>query len=146
MYTEIGEVSEDTIARLKALLPDHDWQLCERLTGEVHQMSHRPVTDQVNDIPELTERWQFDTWRMAIFMRLRPGDHLYRHADDNGDGIHIPVETNEQTLSLAYPNKVRTEYHLEVGKAYHAERSIDHEAYNTGATNRTHLILIMKKT
>jgi len=142
MYTEVGEVSEDTIARLREILPEINWQLCEREPGEVHQMAE--CTGKVL-IHEITDRWPLHTWRMAIFLRLRPGDHLFRHADDNGDGIHIPVETNDESISLTYPNGVKTEYHLEVGKAYHAERSIEHEAYNTGITNRTHLILIMRK-
>ncbi len=144
MYTEIGKVSEATVAELLSIIPEIKWQLCERELTEVHQMAG--CMDLVKGIPALTESWPLDMWEQAIFLRLRPGDHLFNHVD-SGWGVTIPIETNADAVSLSSLEEtgVQTECRLEVGRAYLTNRSRWHEAFNNGASDRTHFILIMKE-
>jgi len=144
MYTEIGEVSEATVAALMAIIPEVKWQLCEREATEVHQMA--PCMEWAKEIPELTERWPLETWKQTIFLQLRPGDHLFNHAD-SGWGVTIPLETNDVAVSYSSKEEegTQSEHRLEVGKAYLTDRSLWHEAFNDGSTSRTHFILILKE-
>ena len=143
MYTEIGKVSEATVAELLFIIPEIKWQLCERELTEVHQMA--ACMEWAKEIPELIERWPIETWEQSIFLRLRPGDHLFNHVD-SGWGVTIPIETNDAAVSLSSLEEkdVQTECRLEVGMAYLTNRSRWHEAFNNGASDRTHFILIMK--
>lgn len=128
MYEEAGIISDAALAELKTTLQGVSWEthisevtshqasLCPELPGEI-----KPLGGQ------------------ASFLRLPPGGKLYRH-HDTGFGYNIPIETNDDCLSLSYKNG-RKEQHLEVGKIYHCDRSIEHESLNNGKTSRTHLII-----
>jgi hypothetical protein len=141
MYTEIGHVSDATVAALQGIVDAVPrWETHESETTS-HQAS--PCTEQVQAVTELVRQWPIDTWQGMSFMRLRPGGNLYRHADV-GFGYHIPVETNVDAVSVTYPDGVESRQHLEVGKLYHVDRSIEHESFNDGDSNRTHLIVLLK--
>jgi len=140
MYTEIGSISDETVEALLALLPETKWQVFEGRPGQVHQMSAVGCVEEARQIPELIDRWPGE-WKQAIFIKLKPGDHLFRHAD-TGYGYHIPIQTSPEALSLSFDdNGERTEHHLEVGKIYHTDRSIEHESFNAGTSDRTHFLL-----
>ena len=129
MYDLVGVLSEETLAELQGMLPQAKW---ETHISEV--TSHQAAPCEVpRELKPLGER--------ASFLRLRAGDNLYRH-HDTGFGYNIPIETNDQCLSLSYKDG-RLEQHLEVGKIYHCDRSIEHESLNNGKTNRTHLVIMI---
>lgn len=142
MYTKIGHVSDATIFALQEILADvPHWE--EHLSAITdHQAA--PCTEPAQSLNEIVARWPIDTWDQLSFLKLRPGGKLYRHADD-GFGFHIPIETNDACISLSFENGVKKEHHLEVGKIYHANRSIEHESLNGGETDRTHLIVLLKE-
>jgi len=140
MYTEIGEVSDATVSELKNILLEATrW---EHHVSEVTDHKAFVCKDQLQEVNEIVGLWPVETWASSIFLRLTPGGKLYRHADE-GFGFHIPVETNEDCVSLSYEDG-KKEHHLEVGKVYHVNRSIEHESFNNGDTDRTHLIVIQK--
>jgi len=142
MYTEIGEVSETTIAELKTILDGVPrW---EEHISDVTDHQAAICLEPCKAVAGLTEFWPADTWQQLLFLRLGPGGKLYRHADD-GFGFHIPVETNDGAVSVTYPNGNRYEQHLEVGNIYSVDRSIEHESFNDGDSNRTHLIILLKE-
>jgi len=142
MYSEIGQVSETTVSELRTILSRATWE--EHISDVTcHQASI--CKKEVQDVDEIVERWPVNTWDQLLFLRLKSGGKLYRHAD-NGYGFHIPVETNDDVVSLSYENGCCKEYHLEVGKIYHTDRSIEHESFNKGDTDRTHLIVILKES
>ena len=140
MYQEIGKVSEATISDLRGILNAATW---EEHISDVTDHQAAPCTEQVQAVDEIAGIWPIDTWHHMLFLKLRPGGKLYRHADD-GFGFLIPVETNEDAVSLSYQNGARHEHHLEIGRIYHVDRSIEHESFNNGETNRTHLIVLLK--
>ena len=143
MYTEIGSVSAETLSALKALLPQTKWQVFEGRPGQVHQMSAKGCVEDARQIPELVERWPGE-WKQCIFLKLQPGDHLFRHAD-TGFGYHIPIETSPEALSMTYDENGCNEQHLEVGQIYHIDRSIEHESFNAGSTDRVHFLLMLEE-
>ena len=140
MYKEIGQVSESTIAELKTIFDEVRW---EEHISEITDHKAAGCIDECKAVPGLAEQWPVDTWYSMTLLRLPPRGKLYRHADD-GFGFQIPVETNDGAVSVTYPNGNRYEQHLEVGKIYRVDRSIEHESFNDGDTNRTHLIIILK--
>ena len=138
MYQDIGQISDDTIAELAALLPEIKWRIYND-PGTLHLMAG--CMDLVKEIPALTE-WP---WEQATLVRIEPGGNLYAHQDD-GWGITIPIETNDVAVSYSYEKACdkRETHHLKVGRAYLTDRSYWHEATNEGPTNRTNLVLITK--
>jgi hypothetical protein len=128
MYKEAGIISDDALAELQTTLCQVKWEThISKVTS--HQAAPCPVLpDELKSLGEA-----------ATFIRLPPGGNLYRHHDD-GEGHMIPIETNDDCLSLSYRDGKR-EQHLEVGKIYHCDRTIDHESLNNGKTNRTHLVI-----
>lgn len=141
MYQEIGKVSAATVLQLKSIINDVKWEYHASDVTNHHAASCR---EQVLAVDELTWLWPIATWDKLTLLRL-PSDRgkLYRHADQ-GFGFHIPVETNKNAISMTYPDGISKAQHLEVGKIYEVDRSIEHESYNTGKTDRTHLIVILK--
>jgi len=141
MYQEIGQVSQVTISELRNMLDELKWE--EHISDKTfHQAAI--CKEQVEDVNEIVARWPIDTWHQLLFMRLKPGGKLYRHADD-GWGYHIPVESNVGAMSSTFKDSIEVKQHLEVGKIYSVDRSIEHESFNNGDTDRTHLIVILKE-
>jgi len=142
MYAEIGQISAATVTDLRnILLAVERW---EHHVSDITDHQASICTEQCQAIEELVALWPVDSWHCLSFLRLGPGGKLYRHHDD-GFGFHIPVETNNQAMSISYENGVRKEQHLEVGKLYHVDRSLEHESLNDGVTDRTHLIVLLKE-
>jgi hypothetical protein len=144
MYTETGKVSKTVIADLQKLLDSKEWRWEKHITGGTN---HHAVgcMEESKSVKGLAKLWPIDNWEQIVFMRLPPGNgKLYRHSDE-GFGYTIPIETNEDCVSLSYENDAETKHHLEVGKLYFTDRSIEHESFNTGKTNRTHLLVMLKE-
>jgi len=141
MYTEIGQVSAATVTELLALLEDLRW---EHHVSDVTNHEAAGCMEQLQAVEEIVRLWPVESWQQLLFLRLGPGGKLHRHADE-GFGFHIPVESNSEVISVCYDDGVRNEYLLEVGKVYHVDRSIEHESFNDGDTNRTHLIIVLKE-
>jgi len=139
MYKEIGQVSKTTVNQLIRLLLNAQWECHISDITDHHAAS---CVEQVKKIKGLISHWQADTINKATLLRLPPGGKLYRH-HDTGIGYTIPIETNEHCVSLSY-NGTKKESHLEVGKIYYTNRAIEHESFNNGETNRTHLIVMLK--
>jgi hypothetical protein len=117
MYKETGRIPKNVIVDLKKLLDSKEWRW----------------------------EWPIENWEQIVFMRLPAHTgKLYRHYDE-GFGYTIPIETNEDCVSLSYENDAETEHYLEVGKIYLTDRSIEHEAFNSGKTDRTYLLVMLKE-
>jgi len=130
MYDKTGIISDAALAGLKNTLRQAKWEIHEsKITS--HQAA--PCTELPDEIKSLGGQ--------ASFLRLKAGGKLYRHRDE-GFGYNIPLETNDDCLSFSYKDG-RLEQHLEVGKIYHCDRSIEHESVNNGRTDRTHLIILL---
>ena len=140
MYQEIGNISEATISQLRDIL--NNTAKWEEHVSDVTAHQAAPCTEQLQSVDEIVTRWPIYTWHHLLFLRLKPEGKLYRHSDD-GYGFHIPVETNQHAVSLSYENGIKKEHHLEVGKIYSVDRSIEHESFNQGDTDRTHLIVLL---
>jgi len=140
MYQEIGQVSETTIAELKTILDEVRW---EEHISDVTDHKAAGCLEQCKTVPGLVDQWPVDAWYSMTLLRLSSGGKLYRHADE-GFGFQIPIETNDGAVSVTYPNGNRCEQHLEAGNIYSVDRSIEHESFNDGETDRTHLIIILK--
>ena len=143
MYTEIGQVSAATVTELQNIL--FEVTRWERHISDITDHQASICTEQCEALEDLVELWPIDSWHCLSFLRLGPGGKLYRHHDD-GFGYHIPVETNNNAISMSYENGLRKEQHLQVGKLYHVDRSIEHESLNDGDTDRTHLIVLLKES
>ncbi len=141
MYKEIGQVTDETVSQLRGMLGKLKW---EKHVSKVTLHEAAPCNKQAKKVDEIVACWPVDTWHQLLFLRLRPGGKLYRHHDSEGYGFHIPVETNEDCVSLTYENDIPEEQHLDLGKIYLVDRSIEHESFNRGDTDRTHLIVILK--
>lgn len=139
MYQEIGHISQDAVLQLRDILSDAKW---EEHISDVTSHQAAPCSEQLQAVDEIVDRWPINTWHQLLFLRLKPGGKLYRHADE-GFGFHIPVETNKDAVSVSYENGISKEKHLEVGKIYHVDRSLEHESFNNGDTDRTHLIILL---
>ncbi len=141
MYKEIGKISKITIEDLKKCLKDAPWEIHINDVTDHHAFG---CMELVKGVKGIVDRWPIDTWEQIIFLRLPPGGKLYRHHDE-GFGYHIPVETNKSCLSLSYVNGTKTEDRLELGTIYLTDRSVEHESFNNGKTDRTHLIVMLKE-
>jgi len=145
MYTPIGTVSQDTIAQLRSIVTELSWwKKWETHVSDITNHQAVPCTELIKTVDEIVDLWPIKSWDQLSFFRLVPGGNLYRHAD-TGFGFHIPIESNEHAESMTYPDGVKTVQNLKVGKVYHIDRSIEHESFNRGETDRTHLIVLLKE-
>jgi len=142
MYEEIGQVSKTTVVQLKKLLDSSPWEIHVSDATEHHAFS---CLYSIRRVKEIVAKWPIDTWEGMTFLRLPPKGKLYRHHDE-GYGYHIPVETNEDAITMTYKNGAQNKQHLEVGKIYKIDRSLEHESFNNGDSDRTHLIVLLKET
>lgn len=78
------------------------------------------------------------------FTLLKPGQEVKPHIDNDPSYIirvHFPVFTNPQ-CKFGFNWKGKTyEYHMELGKVYMVNNGITHWAYNSGNTERMHLVV-----
>jgi len=154
MYKQTGEISASLISKLKSMAEQVRWE---------HHVSD--ITDHyAADCTELVKSMKalkiVEPYRAATLMRLAPGGKLYRHAD-TGFGLTIPIETNDDVVNYSYhpvPGNMpeltgpttalgqvdKKEHRLKVGKIYHTDRSVEHEAFNNGETDRVFLIALLK--
>jgi len=140
MYNEIGQVSKTTVNQLKKLLKNVQW---EKHISDITDHHASSCAEQIKKIKGITDIWPADTFDKATFLRLPPGGNVYRHCD-TGVGYTIPIETNGDCVSMSYEQDKKKQTHLNVGKIYYTDRSVEHESVNNGKTNRTHLLVILK--
>ena len=138
MYREIRSVLKPELKEYKKILESVKWE------DHFHDNTHY---QSANVVVQLTE---FPTSNGAFFVRLPAKiGTLHRHADSNRNSYVIPIKTNKNRLSCYYPDSEDLEYResicLKVGKVYFADRTIEHEAFNTGNTASIHLIVKMPK-
>ncbi len=137
MYKYIGIISKTTVFQLKEIANKIErWEIHDDDMTKHHAAG---CMDLVKNVKGIIDLWPIDKCKLMTFLRLPPGGKLYRHYDD-GIGYTIPIETNEWCVCLSYNGKQK-ESRLEVGKIYLTDRSIEHESYNKGKTNRTHLLV-----
>ncbi len=144
MYKESRRISKATIAELKKLLASKEWRWEQHINDVTN---HRAVAcmEEIKGIKCIVKIWPIDTWEQIVWMRLPAvSGKLYRHHDE-GFGYTIPIETNNDCVSLSYRDDTKKEDHLEVGKVYFTDRSIEHESFNRGKTDRTHLLVMLKE-
>jgi len=144
MYTEIGQVSEATVADLRNILLEVTWwKRWEQHISDITNHHAFSCVEQIKKVKGIIAQWPVSTFNKATFLRLPPGGKLYRHHDE-GIGYTIPIETNIDCVSMSYEDGTKKESHLDVGKIYYTNRAIEHESVNNGKTNRTHLIVMLK--
>lgn len=127
MYREIGSASKETIKYLKSVLKDAIWKDVIGPDDNFKTYWHDVV---IEEFPEHDG---------AFFLMIPPGGRVHRHKDVIGikRTFHIPVETNNDCESWIGDKN----YTLDVGKIYEVDREIEHESFNFGETNRTHLLI-----
>jgi hypothetical protein len=78
------------------------------------------------------------------FTLLKPGQEVKPHIDNDPSYIirmHFPVFTNKNCkFGFIWKGK-NYEYHMEVGKVYMVNNGITHWAYNSGNSDRMHLVV-----
>jgi len=137
MYKEIRSVLKPELKEYKEILKNVKWE------DHFHDNTHY---QSANVTVRLTE---FPTSNGAFFVRLpaKVGT-LHRHADSNRNSYIIPIKTNKKRISYWYLDEDTYQTRsicLKVGKVYSADRTIEHEASNTGNTDSIHLIVKMPK-
>lgn len=141
MYTEIGEISKQTVGELLSILPNLKWEIHVSDETDHHAANGTQVCRSVQGLADL---WPLETWVQLTFIRLPPHGKLHRHTDW-GYGWMLPLETNDDVVSVSYRDGIRRDQHLEVGKVYHCDRTLSHESFNDGDTNRTHLVVVTEE-
>lgn len=139
-YKLVNKVSKDTIKELKKILRKAVW---EDIIGPIQDYkTWHGLNDALGDIQELTELWPLEKWKQTFFLKIPPGGNVNRHADQekNCTSYHVPVTTNNKCESVIY-NPDKQPYHLPVGGVYEINRTLEHESFNRGKTNRVHLII-----
>jgi len=135
MYTEIRSVLKEEKKEYKEILKDVKWE--DHFSDDMHYQS-------ANVTVPLTE---FPNSRQSFFVKLpaKVGT-LHRHSDSPGNSYIIPIRTNKNRISYWYLDgdtyQTRSRC-LKVGKVYSADRTIEHEASNTGTTDSIHLVVKM---
>jgi hypothetical protein len=78
----------------------------------------------------------------AFFISIPAGGQLHRHVDA-GDVIsyHVVIQTNEQAENFWLEDGKEHVMHMEAGKMYRVDRTLEHWAVNGGDSDRVHLIL-----
>lgn len=140
--TRIGLVSGTTLAAIRSALKYARWQVSK---GEgVNYRAWTNADAYVEHILELRELWDRERWLQAWFVKLPAlNGHLHRHNDGakTFDTYHIPVQTNKQAICIDYPNGIEHRVHVAMRGVYQIDRSVDHEAINTGRSDRIHLLM-----
>ena len=135
MYREIRSVLKPELQEYKEILKDAKWE--DHFHEDMHYQSAN-VTVPLTEFPDN---------RGAFFVGLPAKiGVLHRHSDTHPNSYMIPIKTNKKRLSWWYPEGEDGESTcLKVGKVYSIDRTIEHEAFNTGRTSSIHLVVKMPK-
>jgi aspartyl/asparaginyl beta-hydroxylase (cupin superfamily) len=93
--------------------------------------------------PELTDRWPVDIWQSAFFLRLGPGGNIHKHVDEAHpwNTYHIVLLNNDQCINRVWQGARQHDFCLQPGGIYRIDRSIPHESFNNGDSERIHLLM-----
>lgn len=81
-------------------------------------------------------------YRRAFFLRLPPHTSIHKHRDcGDCETDHIVIETNAGSLNFWTDEAGEHSMHMDIGKRYVVDRTLEHWATNDGDTDRTHLLL-----
>lgn len=134
MYQAVGEVTVKQLAACRQLLKHSDFITADPKIA-CYQTWYLPPEPIQAIFPDYDLIQQF-------FLNIPAGGWVHRHTDRRkGISYHIPITTNPDAICRCYPKGQRDEYHLEVGKIYRVDRTIEHDSVNLGTTDRIHLIL-----
>lgn len=98
------------------------------------------------DVTENCPAFDGDAVFRAFFVCLVPGGEIHRHRDA-GDvkSRHLVISTNPKALNFWADDEGEHSQHMEQGKTYWVDRSLEHWARNDGDTPRVHLIIETRK-
>ena len=115
------EITADAVADMAALLNGAEWEV---VNGRGYQ-----TVDVSDKLPD---------FKRAFFVKLPPGTSMHKHVDcGDCQTDHVVITTNPQCLNYWGNDPI----HMEVGKRYTVDRTIEHWAVNDGDTDRIHLLL-----
>lgn len=141
-YERIGEVDEFTVAFARDICGYADWQIIQ---GDgVNYRAWTGAEAYLEHVEGLLALWPRHRWKTAWYVVLpaRTG-HLQRHSDGDKhyQTYHLPLTTNPGAVCRMYEDGIPRDYHLQVGGVYRIDRAIEHESFNTGDTDRVHLLI-----
>jgi hypothetical protein len=88
---------------------------------------------------ELVDTLGRDSFRQSIITRHHPGMYIRQHIDSKVLKLHIPIESNENSLFHFGKDRDRS-YHLKVGKVYILNTGDWHGTSNDTDEIRSHII------
>lgn len=86
----------------------------------------------------------YSRYSRVRFACLKAGEVVHTHIDNDPSMIirmHIPLWTNEHCYNGFIKQNAKTEQHMQCGKVYLVNNGIPHYAYNSGDTDRIHLVI-----
>lgn len=118
---------------------------------EIGTVDLRPWTDALQGVSwKVAQGRDYQTafipapqgYSAAFFLKLPPHTDLHRHVDaGDRETEHIVVQTNPQALNWWVDANGEHFQHLQAGRRYVVDRTVEHWATNHGETDRIHLIL-----
>ena len=137
MYKIVRSALKPELKEYKKILEDVKWE------DHFHDNTHYQSANVTVPLSE------FPTCMGAFFVKLPAKiGTLHRHSDNHTNSYVIPIKTNKNRISYWYLDEDTYQTRsicLKVGKVYSADRTIEHEASNTGKTASIHLIVKMPK-
>jgi aspartyl/asparaginyl beta-hydroxylase (cupin superfamily) len=142
-YFKIGEISQETRAEIIVICRglDHDWQ--PSVGEKRNYTANMEGKAALQKITELTDRWPVDIWQSAFFLNIPPGGQVHKHVDEAHpwNTYHIVLLTNDQCINRVWEGEREHDFRLQPNGIYRIDRSIPHESFNHGETERIHLLM-----
>jgi len=133
-YKEVGEVDDHTIRLLKCHTHGQ-WQYSRDSSRRYELLQITP-----EDVEEILPI--FESPIQQFFLRISPKGFVHPHVDKRkGITYHVPVTTNKNCWCYMHSLHGDDRFHLEVGKIYEVDRTIEHSSKNLGSSDRIHLLV-----
>lgn len=161
---EIASLPKNFLDRFVEICSEVNWQLDEFSRKEISLVEGRLCmipcllsrAEQLDKTPAREILWSgvkpivefvqnlFPNFKMVRgeIVNLTPGRSLTPHIDVHwfhsvSKRIHVPVVSNSESF-LTFENRP---YHLQPGKVYEINNRITHSGFNSGSTDRVHVII-----
>lgn len=142
MYKKVGTVSHKEMMNYLDVLSRAEWR--ESVADDRHYLQ-ASVTEPLLGFPDY----------VGAFFVMLPAEvgMLHRHADNDLqrkvaiESFNVVITNNEDCISGWYETAILGEKLrwtiLEQGKVYLTDRTVDHQSWNYGESDRVHLIVEM---
>jgi len=109
-------------------------EIRKALDGATWKIVKGSGRDYETFFPEIDLPWKVER---AFFLKIPPGGKVHRHTDNPSVRYVIPVETNPKAITTVDGK----DHHLEVGRVYQVDTTLEHRSANNGTTDRIHLLV-----